>query len=167
MCLRSLARVRQLVEDHFMCERLDVAGLPVRVEPLDTRELLDVVIGRRPAGAPAPELHFDGLVAVEADRTLLERTLDALVALASRDGALVSVDATVYDGVARLVFRGHPATLELLEDPRKGSPGEPRGRALAGPLARRAAGVLGGSLKVEEGAFVLTLPAPAYTPRAP
>ena len=26
MCLRSLGRVRQLVEDHFLCERLDAGG---------------------------------------------------------------------------------------------------------------------------------------------
>jgi len=30
MCLRSLGRVRQLVEDHFLCERLDVNGIPTR-----------------------------------------------------------------------------------------------------------------------------------------
>src|SRR5512142_2166772 len=34
MCLRSLGRVRQLIEDHFLSERLDVGGIPIRPEPL-------------------------------------------------------------------------------------------------------------------------------------
>jgi len=167
MCLRSLARVRQLVEDHFLCERLDVAGLPFRPEPLDVRELLEAIVARRPPGSPTIELRIAGLVAVEADRILLERTLDALASLAGREGAPVIVDAATEEAVVRVTFSGHPGTWELLEDPRKGSPGEPRGRALAGPLARRATAALRGALRVEEGAFVLALPAPAYTPRAP
>lgn len=166
MCLRSLGRVRQLVEDHFMCERLDVAGLPVRPEPVDVREVLEVVATRRPPGATAPELHVEGGVSVDADRTLLDRALDALVAIASRENTPVRVDGALHGGRLRLVFTGHPASDEVLEDPRKGSPGEPRGRALAGPLARRAARALGAELTVDAGALVLTLSGAAYTARA-
>src|SRR5512142_861702 len=45
MCLRSLGRVRQLVEDHFLCERLDVGGLPLRIEVIPVRALLEEVVG--------------------------------------------------------------------------------------------------------------------------
>ena len=38
MCLRSISRVRQLVEDHFLCERLDSGGIPLRAEPVVVRE---------------------------------------------------------------------------------------------------------------------------------
>lgn len=166
MCLRSLGRVRQLVEDHFLCERLDVAGLPMRPEPVDVRELLEAVAGRRPGGVAAPELELEAGLVVDADRGLLDRTLDALVAIAGREGAPVRVEGALDGDRLRLTFRGHPAATDLLDDPRKGSSGEPRGRALAGPLARRAAETLGGTLVVADAAFVLTLPGAAYTPPA-
>jgi hypothetical protein len=167
MCLRSLARVRHLVEDHFMCERLDAGALPMRSEPLDVRELLEGIAAKRPPEAPPLELRIAGLVAVNADRTLLERTLDALVALAGREDAAVIVDVKVREGIIWLTFNGQPCSEELLLDPGKGTAGDPRGRALAGPLARRAAEVLGGSLRVVDGAFVLALGAPSLAPRPP
>src|SRR5512138_4007437 len=59
MCLRSLSRVRQLVEDHFLCERLDVAGIPVRLESFSLREVIDGVVERRPPDAPPVEVDVD------------------------------------------------------------------------------------------------------------
>jgi hypothetical protein len=165
MCLRSLGRVRQLVEDHFMCERLDVAGLPVRPEAVDVREVLEAIAIRRQATAAPPAMQVEP-VSIDGDRALLERALDALVALAGREGAPVQVEGVLRGGRLRLTFLGHPATPDALEDPRKGSPGEPRGRALAGPLARRAAEALGAALEIHDGAFVLTLAGAAYTPPA-
>ena len=38
MALRSIARVRRLVEDHFLCERLDAGGIPLRAEPIRLRQ---------------------------------------------------------------------------------------------------------------------------------
>jgi len=166
MCLRSLGRVRQLVEDHFMCERLEVSGLTVRNEPVDLREVLDGIASRRTPGSAAPDIHIESGVSVEADRVLLDRTLDALVALASRENAPVRIEAESAGDRLRVVVRGHPATSDALDDPRKGSPGEPRGRALAGALARRAAEALGATLAIDGDAFVLTLASAAYTPPA-
>ena len=61
---------------------------------------------------------------------------------------------------------GRPADAAALEDPVKGSPSDPTGRALAVPLARRIAAALGGALAAAEGGWRLTLPrAQAYTPR--
>src|SRR5512138_3351020 len=49
MCLRSIARVRQLVEDHFLCERLDAGGIAVRPEAIGIREAADAALERKPA----------------------------------------------------------------------------------------------------------------------
>ena len=159
MCLRSLGRVRQLVEDHFLCERLDARGLPVRLEPVLLRPLLEELLGRRAAEPPATELAVDAAVAVEADRVLLERALEALVAVAGRDGSAVRVEALERGGQVSVRVSGAPAVGLTLEDPRKGSAGDSKGRALALPLARRVAAALGGTLSLQADGCVLALPA--------
>ena len=76
MCLRSLSRVRQIVEDHFLCERLDVAGIPVRAETLVLGEVIDTLLDRRPGRRPArlgrsrrPDRHRGGpVIAGAGDR---------------------------------------------------------------------------------------------------
>lgn len=167
MCLRSLARVRQLVEDHFLCERLDVGGLPVRPEPVGLREALELAAVRRPPDVGALELDgVEAAAAIHVDRALLERVLDALVAAAGRDGSPVRVTVRLDGGRATLRVSGAALPPGALSDPRKGAAGDPKGRALALPAARRAVAALGGELSVDEGAFVLTLPgAGAYTAR--
>lgn len=168
MCLRSLARVRQLVEDHFLCERLDAGGLPFRVEPVTLRELLDEAMARRPGDGGEVRLDGEFTAAVSVDRALAERTLEALVAAAGRDATPVRVTTGMANGVASVTVAGAPADSAALDDPHKGSPGDAKGRALALPAARRAAQAMGGRLAVEGGAFVLTLPlAPAYTAPPP
>jgi len=158
MCLRSLGRVRQLIEDHFLCERLDAGGLSVRPELVSVRDVLDEVSGRRPPDASPLELDLDRSLVTTADRPLLERLLDALVAASGRDG-------DERDSL-RLAFAGAPPAPEALADPRKGSPGDQKGRALALPLARRVAVALGGTVAVDGGEFAVTLPRAAeYTAR--
>jgi signal transduction histidine kinase len=165
MCLRSLARVRQLIEDHFLCERLDVAGIPVRVEPLSVREVLAGLVERRPPEAPAVEVEIDPAIAVSVDRTLLERALDSLLSAAAVEGGPVRVGASADEQSVKVTLQGPKGVDGSLEDPRKGSPSDPRGRALAVPVARRAARALDGTLTVQGGAYVLTLArAQAYTP---
>ena len=166
MCLRSLGRVRQLVEDHFLCERLDAGGLPVRPELVPVREVLDEVSGRRPPDASPLELDVDRSLVTSADRPLLERLLDALVAASGRDGAAVRVSGRADGDSLRLAFAGAPPAPDALADPRKGSPGDQKGRALALPLARRVAAALGGTVAVDGAEFALTLPRAAeYTAR--
>jgi signal transduction histidine kinase len=163
MCLRSVGRLRQLVEDHFIVERLDSAGLPMRVEPVAVREALEAVLARGADGAVATDV--DDAAVVDADRALLERALDALVHAAARGGGAVAVGVRVADGAVRAEVRGDAAADDALEDPRKGSPSDTKGSALGLPAARRIAAALGGALAVEGGAFVLTLPrSAAYTP---
>jgi K+-sensing histidine kinase KdpD len=165
MCLRSLARVRQLVEDHFLCERLDVGGIPLRPEALSAREVLDDLVGRLAPEAKV-SIVVDPAFTVRADRNLLERALDALLASSGRENTPVRVEARGDGDMGALVFTGNRAASEALEDPRKGSTGDSKGRALSVAVARRVAAALGGSLGVEDGRFVLSLPlAEAYTAR--
>jgi len=158
MCLRSVARVRQLVEDHFLCERLDAGGISLRPEPVPLREVLEAILAR-PADRGEVTLDLDAGLAVAGDRTLVERALDALVAVASADRAAVHVSAReAPGGVIALVVAGQAPAPDALADPTKGSPSEARGRALALPLARRIASALGGALAATEGGYVLSLP---------
>ena len=167
MCLRSIARVRQLVEDHLMTERLDAGGLPLRVEAVGVAEAFGPLLERRPPDAPPVKVEADAALGVDADRGVLERVLEILVAVAGAEGAPVTVGARVAGDTVVVVVGGQAADLAALADPVKGSPSDPTGRALALPLARRIAGALGGTLAAGEGGWWLTLPrARTYTPRA-
>jgi signal transduction histidine kinase len=168
MCLRSLARVRQLVEDHFLAERIDVGGIPMRVDAVPVREIVDEVIARRAPDTGEARSEVDPSLMASVDRALAERALEALVAAAGRDASPVRIGGRAAERRVTLIVEGAPVSPEQLSDPHKGSPGDPKGRALALPVARRVAEAMGGMLAVEGGVFLLTLPgAPAYTPPPP
>jgi two-component system sensor histidine kinase KdpD len=165
MCLRSIARVRHLVEDHFLCERLDAGGLALRREAVPVREVVEAAVSRRhpDQGGPVTVAVDVALLAI-ADRGLLERAVEALVSVAGRDGSAVQVSARAADDAVTLVVAG--AAGGSLEDPVKGSPTDPKGRALALPLARRVAETLGGALAATGDGYLLSLPqAEAYAAR--
>ncbi len=103
MCLRSLGRVRQLIEDHFLCERLDARGIPLQPEPTPLRALLEEVAGRRGLALAGLELDAPVELALTVDRALLERALESLVSIAGREGAKVRVGAR--GGGGRVVIR--------------------------------------------------------------
>lgn len=165
MCLRSIARVRHLVEDHFLCERLDAGGLALRREAVPVREVVEAAVSRRHPDQGGPvTVEVDVALTASADRGLLERAVEALVSVAGRDGAAVQVSASAADDAVTLVVAG--ATGGSLEDPVKGSPTDPKGRALALPLARRVAETLGGALAATGDGYLLSLPlAEAYAAR--
>ena len=166
ICLRSIARVRQLVEDHLLSERIDAGGLPLRIEPLGVAEVVGAVLERRATAASKVPVDLDPALAVEADRLLLERAVEALVAVAGAEATPVTVRAEASEGEVALLVAGRPADPAALADPVKGAPGDPSGHALAVPLARRIAAALGGGLASTEEGWKLTLPrARAYTPR--
>jgi K+-sensing histidine kinase KdpD len=161
MCLRSIGRVRQLVEDHFLCERLDSGGIPVRAEPVGVREAAEAASDRRTTDVGEVAIDVAADVMLRADRTLLERALDCLVATAGRDRTAVRIASEPAGDAVAVVVSGKPAEPPTVEDPAKGSPSEPRGRALALPLVRRIAAALGGSFALSDGGrYVLTLPKP-------
>ncbi len=161
MCLRSLGRVRQLVEDHFLCERLDAHGIPVRLEAIPLRPFLEDLMGRRNLELVSPELDVAAELAVGADRVLLDRALDAMLASAGREGAAVRVTARQEGGRIAIAIVGTAPAPNALDDPKKGAHGDPKGRALALPMARRIAAALGGSLAVEGDALVMSVQAAA------
>jgi len=161
MCLRSLGRVRQLVEDHFLSERLDAHGIATRAEPIPLRALLEEVAGRRGLDLVDPVLEVAPELAVNSDRTLLDRAVEALLAAAGRDGTAVRVTARTSGGRIEVRFEGAPHAPSSLDDPKKGAQGDPKGRALSLPMTRRIAARLGGALAVDAGGLVLSLPAEA------
>jgi K+-sensing histidine kinase KdpD len=159
MCLRSISRVRQLMEDHFLCERLDAGGIPLRIEPIPLRDVIDAALAK-PADRGDVTVEVDPGVAVRADRILVERAVDALIAVAAAEQSPVRIEATEeLRGTIALSVTGHALGAGLLDDPSKGSPSEPRGRALSLPLVRRIAGALGGALAATEKGYILSLPA--------
>lgn len=158
LCLRSMARVRLLVEDHLLCERLDAGGYPVRAERIPISELLSVVQARWPAGGGALTLAADEGLAALADRTLLERALDGLLAAAAgTEESPVRVEAVARGGSLEIRVVGGPVA--SLADPGRGAVSEQRGRALSLPMARRVAAALGGSLTVDGEGYLLSIPA--------
>lgn len=158
MCLRSVARVRQLIEDHFLCERLDVGGILLRFEGVSLREVIDATLAR-PAERGEVTVDVDPALAVRGDRMLVERAVDALVAVASADKATLRIEAQVTgSGRIALTVAGQPPVPGALEDPTKGSLGDARGRSLALPLARRIATALGGALAASDAGYILSLP---------
>jgi signal transduction histidine kinase len=166
MCMRSIARVRQLVEDHFLCERLDAGGLSLRLEALPAREIAEGVLERRPKDQGEISLDLAEGLEVRGDRLLLERALDGLVAAAGRDAAPVRISARAAGATVTLAVSGAPPLPDAIDDPVKGSPSDQRGRALALPLARRIAAALGGALAATPEGYTLSLPlAGEYAPR--
>ncbi len=158
LCQRSLIRLRTLVEDHFLAERLDAGGLPQEHEALVLAERVREAAGRRPAGSGALQVAVDeGLVAM-VDRFLLDRILDALLGVAGAGGAPIQVDGARAEGAVVLRVRGAAPPPSGLDDPLRGAPPDASGRALSLPVARRAARAMGGSLRIEDGAYVLHLP---------
>lgn len=157
ICLRSVGRVRLLVEDHLLCERLDAGGYPLKVEGVPLSEVLTGIRARWPEGPATLTLPPDGGFTARADRALLERALDGLLAVAGGGEAPVRVELTQGDGRLEIRIAGAPPV--PLDDPGRGAPSEQRGRSLAVPMARRVAAALGGSLAVEPGGYLLSIPA--------
>jgi len=157
ICLRSVGRVRLLVEDHLLCERLDAGAYPLRLEQVLLEEVLATLQSRWPAGAGPLEVTLAGGLAALADRALLERALDAVLASAGSGEGPVSVRAEARGGQLQIQVEG--AAVGTLEDPGRGAPSDQRGRSLALAMARRVAAALGGSLTAAGRAYLLAIPA--------
>ena len=155
MCLRTLARLRHLVEDHFLAERLAIRGIPVRVEAVPLGDALAAAVARV-AGAVC-EAQLAG-VTMQADRAMLERALEALVAAAAHEGAAVRVTARQQDGQLELRVEGAPPLEGAFRSPDRSTPSDPTGRALGLLMARSVAESHGGSLDLDGGAYLLAFP---------
>ena len=156
---RALVRLQGLVEDHLLCERLDAGGYPLRLGPVEVAAALSAVLERLRL-EPAPVVTLAPGLAGRGDRALLERALEAVVAVvasAARDGAPVRIAGEAAGGMVQLSIRGAPAG--SLADPVKGSMSDPSGRALSLPLARRIAELMGGTLTAGGEGYLLVFPA--------
>jgi len=157
MCLRAILRVRRLVEDHLLAERLDAAGLPVALEAVPLSDLVPADA----ASIGAPELTIDlepGALAV-TDAGLARRAIEATLFAAARGGAPVRVTGRRGGAAVRIRVEGSPADPADIADRCAGEGNDQHGAVLGLGAARRAALALGGSLVVEESAFVIELPA--------
>ncbi len=156
MCLRSLQRMRLLLEDHFLVERLAAGGLPARPEALDLSQLLDEIAAR--PGAPRFERSLQGGASLWLDRALAIRILEALLAAASRGGERVEVKSEPRDGALGLRVRGAPPPPEPFALPRKGALSDPSGRALSLHAAHEALHHFGGALALEGSDYLAEFP---------
>ncbi len=158
MCLRALTRLRLLVEDHFLIERLETGGLSTRLEALSPGEALAAAIARRPQDSGPCELQGSPHALVAADRLLLERSLSGLLHAAGRGGAPVRVSASREGAWIVIHVRGAPPPEAALVDPGQGSESDAHGHSLSLAMARRVATVLGGELRIEKDGYLFTLP---------
>lgn len=155
MTLRAVGRLQRLVEDHLLLSRLDAGGVPVELEDLPVRELFPAAAV---VGASSLELDLEpGLTAV-GDPALARRLLEGVLLAASRGGVAVRVSGRRRGGVVRLTVLGAPPAGTSLDEPLRGDPGDGRGAALALPLGRRLAGLLGGELRVDAAGYLVELP---------
>jgi signal transduction histidine kinase len=156
-CRRALERLRHLVEDHLLAERLDAGGLPMHPEAVSLEELVSAAAKRARLETWRGDLGRN--LFVMADRTTAERAVEGALAAAAREGAAVEVEGRLQAGRVVLRVRGAEPPPQALEDPGRGTTPPDRARPLALSMARRAARAAGGRLAVEGGAYLLELPA--------
>ncbi len=162
MSLRALQRLRLLIEDHFLAERLEVGGIPFKVDDVVLREALDAVAAKA-ALADLTVLIEEG-VTVRADRGLLERALDGLLASAARGKSPVRVEGARYGDHVRVRVKGAPPPADAFATPQKGTPSDPTGRALALYMVAGVARALGASLSATSEEYLLDLPLASSAP---
>jgi len=158
MCLRSLQRLRLLIEDHFLADRLAVSGMPLRFESVPLLDALESVLPK----SGVQDAIFDipsGLVAL-VDRGLLDRALEGLLAVTGKGNVPVRVTAAAKEESVFVKFEGAPPPPEGLQLPQKGTASDPTGRALSLHMAMYVARGLGGELSLEGEGYVLVLRAP-------
>ena len=162
MSLRALQRLRLLIEDHFLAERLEVGGIPFRAEDVVLREALDAVTAK--AGLADLTVLIEDGVAVRADRGLLERALDGLLASSARGKSPVRVEGARAGDLVRIRVRGAPPSPDPFAAPQKGTPSDPTGRALALHMVAGAARALGATLSADSEGYLLELPLASSSP---
>jgi signal transduction histidine kinase len=156
MCLRTLSRLRHLVEDHFLAERLAIHGLPLRLEAVVVREALATALGRVPQARF--ELECEGAPTVAVDKAMFERALEGLVAVCTREDSSVRIQVAGKGGDVEIAFVGAPPPANPFALPDRSTPSDPTGRALGLLMAHAVARAHGGTLDAGERGFLLRLP---------
>jgi signal transduction histidine kinase len=156
MCLRTLSRLRHLVEDHFLAERLAIRGLPLRLEAVLVREGLATALGRVPQARF--ELECEGAPAVAVDKAMFERALEGLIAVCAREESVVRIQVSARGSDVEIAFAGAAPPPNAFASPDRSTPSDPSGRALGLLMARAVAEAHGGSLEAGDRGFLLRLP---------
>jgi signal transduction histidine kinase len=154
---RALRRLSRLLEDHFLAERLRAGGYPIRAEAVDLGPALTEAAERAGIEGGFQADVAEGMV-LHADRGLLVRALEALVAAAGREGAAVRAEARVEAGRATLRLAGAPLPPEALERPRKGAASDPTGRVLGLAMAAEVARAHGATLRLDPAGLSVSWP---------
>lgn len=156
LSLRALGRLRRIVEDHLLQARLEAGGMAVESEALPATDLIPDAAA---IDAASIEARIDPDLVVVTDPSLARRVMEGVLLAASSEGAAVRVVASRVGSMARFRIEGAPPAPGALDDPRRGHPGDSRGAALSLGVARRAVPLIGGSLRLDGGAWVVELPA--------
>jgi len=127
---RAVLRLGTLLEDHFLAERLRAGGLPIHVEPVELVPLL-AEQATRAGVAVGIDAGSEASARVAADRALLARALDCILAASGRGVERVEVVVTSRGGELCLRFSGARLSPAALERPGKGAVSDAAGRALA------------------------------------
>ena len=158
MCLRALRRLQLLIEDHFLIERLDVHGLPMRLVPRSLVDLVTAAVRRRPPDSGPctvenlPEVLFD------VEEAMFGRALDAILHAAGRDGAPLRISSIREGERVILEVKGAAPGPAALADPERGTESDTQGHSLSLAMAKRVVRALGGELGVFADGYRLALP---------
>lgn len=165
--LRALRRMRRLVEDYFMIERLQENGYELRMERIP---LKDLVAGAIEALGDKDNIKADGWALdlaqaeLSGDADMLRRCLRALLEHMARPSAepKLTLVGNATDRSCTLLIRASAPPVPLVPPvPEDRQSGDPTGSVLGFALADSIAVAHGGKVEECDGGLLLTLPAAA------
>jgi signal transduction histidine kinase len=158
--LRSLRRMRRLVEDYFTLERLSENSYDLRRERVPLRTLIESAVQSLPEkdGIPTEgwSLELDGGV-LACDGELMRKALRALLEHLARGAEKSKLSVKSRGGELHLRAETPPAPL-VPPAPEERQSGDTTGAVLGFSLAVRIIEAHGGKLEEHDGGLAITLP---------
>jgi len=162
--LRALRRIRRLVEDFFVIERLNEHGYDLQSQTFELRSLVDgamsLLAEKDGIATESWALDIPAHVQVSGDVEMLRRGMRAILDHMARGGqaTLTIVGHDVPGGGELVVRSSNPPGPLVPPDPEERPSGDPAGAVLGYALAQAVFGAHGGSLQERDGALVVSLP---------
>jgi len=162
--LRALRRMRRLVEDFFVIERLKEQGYELQSETLELRPLIDATMAaiaeKDGTSTQGWAVDIPAGVQVSGDLEMLRRGFRAVLEhMAKGAQATLTIVGHTAPGGAELVVRSSEPPHPLVPpDPEERPTGDPAGAVLGYALAQAVFGAQGGALRERDGALLITLP---------